>query len=160
MWLSKNIKRFRYKPFLAKSKKGTDLYFFEGISHSIALTVKHYSLECIMLKNNEIQDILIAWDIDIKQADNEKYYCSICKDFNKAELKFYKTPSELLATHSFEELLKWVNELDEEDSLYFYQIGECRWAKIATKPDADDKKYLVSMNSIIKHKANENASDN
>lgn len=158
-WLHKNLSRFKHKPMLIKSKKMenevftnglvTDLYFFKGVTKRIALTVKFYGLEMVYLDENDKWETFIDWDIGIDQNEAGKYYCSMCEDNNEVELKTYKTISELLAEHTFEKILEWVNQLSDKSTLYFYQYGGLRLVGVDEKAREVPDLQVVDEVSVL-----------
>lgn len=105
-WLVENGHRFnlKYKIRHFHNKESIRIYF-EDVTPELHCYVYEGNIGTAVTFRKRFWDILVDFDYVIRRGRNRKYYCRLC-----TERKYYDTPQELLAEHSFENFLEWVNE--------------------------------------------------
>ena len=63
------------------------------------------TLEIAAWYERDIVDFIYDLECAVRRGRNRKYYCVFCEPPT-----YYKTPKELVITHTFENFLEWVNE--------------------------------------------------
>ncbi len=63
------------------------------------------TLEIAAWYERDIVDFIYDLECAVRRGRNRKYYCVFCDPPT-----YYKTPKELVITHTFEHFLEWVNE--------------------------------------------------
>ena len=109
-WLEQNKERFNHKPILLKKTKKYVGYLFENINPMLQLIIRYNDDIYISVEyNEENYDMICSIDTSVTKNQDGFYYCSLCESESEPA-KLYKRKEDLLAEHSFEVLLEWVNE--------------------------------------------------
>jgi len=150
LWLEQNKKRFNHKPIFLRKKKKFVEYFFENINPMLKLIIytegyNEGEIDVVVNFKQEWFDIIFNEDMIIMQNQIGLYYCELCEpDY----VKFYKNKEDLLAEHSFEEMLIWANKNFVLSNI----LRLCEYLEY----DNEQKSYFVGMTSgeiISKEKA-------
>lgn len=108
-WFAENQHRFnqkcRIRHYKSREYKHVDLYF-ENVAPEIRCWVSEgLTLEIAAYYERDLVDFIDDLECAVRRGRNRKYYCNFCDPRT-----YYKTPKELVITHTFENFLKWANE--------------------------------------------------
>ncbi len=151
-WFAANSERFVVEPELSERKNNSLSIRFAGIAPEIGFTVSwnpHASLGEIAASvtyKDCCWDILQSIEVEPRRNSSGKYYCEMCKLESR---KFYSTYGELLAEHSFETFLEWINKNFNASSwlCFMGQEDHYTYAEIAD----EDKTLLMRSKEDFLH---------
>ena len=116
-WVKINRKRFKYPPYIIKSRKDFFVLRFFGIIDLITCCIKKSGQMSMFIDDNqgEYWDELREFDIVERKTKDGKYYCGLCKN-----AEYFPTRTALWEKHSFEDLLKWTNKFNIDSKICFW----------------------------------------
>jgi len=118
-WLSKNLKKFKYKPHRVDYCQ----YKFEGIANNIILYVNNHTTELelqVLDKDNNLIDIIFSQYISRSKYIKTKGYTDI-NWRNKHKNTFYHTYINMIISELFDRLVSYCNEFfTTENYLYIF----------------------------------------
>ena len=107
-----NIDDFKFKPFISISRKDYFQIQFSDLASELFVNISQRGAVevCIYDEQTDGWDIIAEFDVGEERNDQGFYYCSYC-----LEKTYYPDRVKLWQKHSFEPLLKWVNNIAEDD---------------------------------------------
>ena len=111
-WLKENLNRFKFKPIIHLSRKDYFELRFSGIAPELFFIINNNGrVEGIINnKEGEYQDLIVDFDIFEETTAEGMYYCNEC-----LERTYYPDRASLWRAHAFEGILKWINEINNDD---------------------------------------------
>ena len=156
-WLSENSMRFALEPIPRKviMKKACSLNIvFAGIAPEITTSAYGHGFGNICVSvtyKNDCWDFILDIDIAPKCNSAGDHYCNMCEPGKR---RFYRSRQELLADHSFERFLEWVNEnFIPSRWICLFGTEGITLAKIVDEKDVNQmrsEKYFVHAFPVIK----------
>ena len=144
-WYSKKYSEFKYPPdsISISDESDSSEFYFEGISPNMRGYTNEFSVSVGVFHKGDCWDFLFDYDIGEAKTDDGRYYCDIC---DLEHRKYYSTREELWEKHSFEHLLKWVNENFNETSWITLHSIKCggTWARIVDEKDLEENQKCES----------------
>ncbi len=146
-WFSENRSRFVIEPTITKPKNGCLKMTFPGVASEIRVSVYGYGIAVSVDPHGDCWDILKDFDIAPRRNSAGDYYCDMCLPEFK---KFYRSRKELLAKHSFEPFMEWINGHFQPDRwvLLFEMRG--RWATIVKEGDVESRKQREGAEYFVR----------
>ena len=107
-WIELNLSRFKYVPYIIKSKSKYFILGFEGLTKCLTCSVQKCGQFGLFIYDEKGTYWDIVWDFDIyeRRTDDGKYYCELC-----IEKTYYLTKTDFWIAHSFEPLLGCINSI-------------------------------------------------
>jgi hypothetical protein len=140
-WLSENSDRFVVKPIVSKEIIRKAPYLTVGFSGGAPeVTISIYgcgNIDAYVMYHGRCWDTLRWFDVYPRRDLSGGYYCSECLPEAK---KLFRSRKELLAEHSFEPLLEWVNENFTPSRwvcLFAIDGSGSTWAEIVQEKDVN-----------------------
>ena len=116
-WIELNHSRFKYAPYIIKSKSKYFILGFTGLTKCLTCSVQKCGQFGLFIYDEKGTYWDIVWDFDIyeRHTDDGKYYCELC-----IEKTYYLTKTDFWIAHSFEPLLDWINSLTPDTYVCLY----------------------------------------
>ena len=165
-WFAVNRKRFVAEPELSERKTNSLSIRFASIVPEIGFTVSWNpyarlgEMAAFVTYKDCCWDILQSIEVEPCRNSSGKYYCELCKPESR---KFYSTYGELLAEHSFETFLEWINKnfnasrwlclMGKEDHYTYAEITDEDKALLVRSKE--DFLYAVPAMTGIKERGND-----
>jgi len=113
-WIKRNINRFRFQPWISKSRKDYFIIRFKGLAPEISCFISKSGNAEIRIRccSGYLDDIVKEFDIFEAKTSDGRYYCNLCKMTNAAS--YYPDRQSLWINHIFEALLGWINSLNTD----------------------------------------------
>ncbi len=118
-WIKKNLKRFKYPPYIIESRKDSFTLGFSGVINNITCNIRKNGMGNIYFYDDKDVYWDILFDLDLFDNKNKdgKYYCTEC-----LLPEYYDTRALLWENHIFESMLEWINKLNIGSQI-------CLWGK-------------------------------
>lgn len=149
-WIIKNLKRFKYTPANIESGNNGISLSFSGITDQIICTIDKKGSLIIYVNdsNGKYWDALLDYELSEEKTEDGMFYCKSCKS-----PKYYHSRTLLWEDHIFEELLKWINDLNSFSRICCYGVREEEmWGAILFKNINEQKKQYESYKVNKKNK--------
>ena len=143
-WLGIHQKRFKFSPWIDKSRKDYFVLRFYGVTDRIACYVRNGGQIEMIVHDDKDQywDILADFDILERRSDDGMYYCELCED-----RKIYLTRESLWEKHGFESILAWINALTPDKYIFLWGDQEACWGAALT--NFQDENYSFFKNKPV-----------
>lgn len=149
-WISKNEHRFRFRPWIAESRKSGFTLKFSGLTTRLIFQVRHRRpdghAELFILDDRGVWDILGDFDVVEVRTPDGRYRCALCEGDD-----FYPSRAALWEAHVFEPLLEWVNLRTEDQWIGLQGMpGETDfWCADMIGADMIKKRDYVDVFSVV-----------
>lgn len=146
-WLEENIDHFKFKPYIWESRKRYFCLRFDGLDPCFyVLITKNGNVEGrIVNKHDELRDIISEFDLYQNKTDDGMYYS--CLALNPT---FYPDRRSLWRKHAFDEMLSWINTIDE--TFWLYLEGNPKFTGTSVRKQAQTIKCYKRREKLGKNK--------
>ncbi len=137
-WFKKNKMRFKYNPWIYKSRKDYFIVRFQHIVKEFSCVVDKSGDAVIWIsdQNGQDWDMIQDFDVAIRKTSDEQYYCNLC-----IEPEMFPDRRALVENHA-EDMISYINELHSDLRIcLFGEYEKSMWgAELKDKNDPAIKK--------------------
>ncbi len=163
-WLKKNNHRFKHPlQIVAKSGSSEECRYiklkYKGIIPDIYVMVMD---NCIQVQINYREgyfDTICDFEIEVEKINPGQYGCTMCREYDKENFKTYNTARELIAAHTYEDLLEWSIRKISKENYLLYQGSEGFTAAMVKPQDEiiqmlnnSEEEYIIQILSLREYR--------